>query len=324
MSKLTQKDLQTKVKNNIIGHHLINPGETIILALSGGPDSVCLLELLLELRANLGVVLKACHFNHKMRGGESDNDEKFVQRLCEDKNIELIAEHAAAILSSENDARIARYDFFQKLLDEKLGDKIALAHNANDQAETFLMRIIRGSGTGGLRGILPLRGRFIRPLLEVERREIEVYVQERGLAFVTDKSNADIKYLRNKVRLEILPLLTKVNPNIIQSFNTQAKIAEADFDFIKNQALISLEELTSEEKEEELALDAAKWLNLHPSMQFMTLRLAIERLSSLTDITYVQLLEVVNMIKKGEGNKFKILPSSLIIKLSGGKIRIYK
>jgi tRNA(Ile)-lysidine synthase len=236
---------------------LLKAGGRVGVAVSGGADSVALLRLLLELRAEIGIVLSVVHFNHKLRGSESDADEEFVARLAREHRLEFHtssadakAEAAVRGLSIEAAARELRYGFFQKL-DEPSPeghsqlDKIATGHTLDDQAETVLMRIIRGTGMRGLAGIYPtvdleedeeIVGEVIRPLLEVRHHELELFLKDVGQPWREDSSNRDPKFTRNRVRHVVLPLLEReFNPSVTAGLSELAEIARAEEDYWQNE-----------------------------------------------------------------------------------------
>ena len=190
------------VKRTISDYMMLETGENVLVALSGGADSAALLLSLRE----LGYSVRAFHLNHCLRGAESDRDEAFCRRLCEKLGVELTVERvdiaaAAGDSAVEETARRIRY---ARLEHAAHGAKIAVAHNADDNLETMLFHLVRGTGAKGLTGIPPVRGRIIRPLIEVERREIEAFLRERGQDFVTDSTNADTVYTRNRLRQEVV------------------------------------------------------------------------------------------------------------------------
>ena len=326
MEKISQKSVVFKVLKNIKENKLISSGDTVIVALSGGPDSMCLFNVLYKLKDHLQINLMACHYNHRLRGEESYNDEKFVKKICGERGTESIFGSADKEnqFKNEEEAREARYAFFEKILGERRGAKIAIAHNSNDLAETFLMRLFRGTGLKGLSAIPSVRKNFIRPLLPVSRNEIELYLKDEMIPFRIDKTNNDPKITRNFIRLKILPLLVEyVNPNIVETLFNSAKILEEDHAFILLAAEKKYDKLVIEEKSGQAILDRKKWMTLHPSLQRMVLRIALEKKKSLREITNKQISEVVEMIKKGEGKKYKPLPHSLRIELLSGNIIIY-
>lgn len=327
MPKVSQKNLVLKVYKSIIAEGLIGEGDTVIVALSGGPDSVCLFDILFKLRDKLKIDLKACHFNHKLRGAESEADAKFVEKLCSDSGIELIA---AAWKNkpenkkvSEDEARRARYDFFSKISISGGGVvKIALAHNSNDLAETFLMRIIRGTGLKGLKSIPYQRKNFIRPLLKFSRDDIMEYLNTNNIKYRTDKSNDDLVYFRNKIRHKLLPNLKEFNPNIIETLGSAVQAIGDDYDYISAEAEKKLVSIIEKEAGGSIILDHKKWLSLHPALQRLTLRLSIERLGGGEDINFSHIEKVRELLIKKVGKKSLPLPHHLQIRLERGRIII--
>lgn len=322
MTKLSQKSLPYKVLQTIQRNKLILPDETIIAAVSGGPDSVCLFDVLYNLREKLNFKLKVCHYDHRMRGEDSYNDSMFVQKICRDRGVEFIggAAKSSNLFKSEESAREARYAFFEKILQEGRGDKIATGHNLNDLIETFLMRLFRGTGLGGLKSIPYLRQKFIRPLLAIPRSEINAYLQAEGLPFREDITNKDIVFTRNFIRHTILPELTQINPNIFETLGNTISVLSEDYDLIDQLANKAYSKILKEELKNQIMLDRKKWLLLHPALQLGTIRVAISKISDLKDISSKQLTEVRNVILRGEGKKQKSLPHSLRIKLISGNI----
>lgn len=264
-------DMKQRVLETIKTHELLEDGTHIVLALSGGPDSVCLFDVLLELSAVKNFRIHPVHVNHKFRPGDAERDQEYVEELCRQRGLECrtftVDCNALAReeeLTSEEAGRKARYDAFFETAQELAGeleqdctqepsmpgtDKIAIAvaQNANDQAETILFRMLRGTGTDGLAGIAYKRYErgfaIVRPLLDVPRDEIEKYCEERNLSPRIDHTNNEAIYARNKIRLELLPMLReKFNPNIIETINRLGKNAAADKDYLAKQARDAYEE----------------------------------------------------------------------------------
>ena len=198
---------------------LFENGDKIIVALSGGADSVSLLHVLNSLKEQYGLTLYAAHLNHGIRGEEADRDERFCKILCENYNVELFTAHRdipslskSQRISEELCGRNERYAFFKEL-SKKTGAKIATAHTASDNAETLIFNITRGASVSGASGIPPKRGNIIRPLIEQTREQIEAYCLENKLSYVTDSTNLSTDYTRNKIRSQIIPLLKTLNPS---------------------------------------------------------------------------------------------------------------
>jgi tRNA(Ile)-lysidine synthase len=211
--------METKVLAAIEKYGMLKAGDTAVVGLSGGADSCALLLALLALKERLGITVTACHINHNLRGAESDGDELFVRRLCEERGVPLtvfsVDVHGSAQKheSTEETARKLRYEKFAELC--KNGERFATAHTASDNAETVLMNMIRGTGTKGLAGIPPLRDMFIRPVIFCTREDTEKYCRENGIEFVTDSTNLSDDYTRNRIRHKLIPLLEEFNPSFI-------------------------------------------------------------------------------------------------------------
>ena len=212
----------------------IRPGDQIVCAVSGGADSVALLFGLYLLREKLDFTLSAAHFNHQLRGAESDRDEAFVRALCDRYDIPLYVGSAPVQPGKkglEAAAREARYGFF-----DTLPGKIATAHTADDNAETVLLHLVRGTGLDGLGGIAPVNGRIIRPMLSVTRQEVEAFLQEYCLQHITDSSNQTDDFLRNRLRHHVMPLLAAENPRLGENLSAMALELRQDGAYLQQQA----------------------------------------------------------------------------------------
>lgn len=323
MQKYSQKSIEYLVLKNIKDNNLISAGQKVFVAVSGGADSVALLNILLKISDEVGFSVSVCHYNHRLRGGESDSDARFVRDLCEKHSIEYIIGRAesAGLFNNEEEARRARYDFFDSVLKSGGGDRIATAHTANDSAETFLLRLIRGTGIPGLRSISFRRENFIRPLLSITRSQVEAYIKQNELEFVTDKTNFDIKFSRNFVRLKILPLLQKINPNIILTLFNSARVIEEDFEYLNQLADQAYKDILIANSET-LVLSRTKWLALSPTLKRLSLRRAIEIKVGLIDITQGHLNDISKILEESSENKYKILPHSLRVAVSSDRIEL--
>ena len=213
---------------------MISPGDRVICAVSGGADSMALLWAMYLLREKLGIDLQAAHFNHGLRGAESDRDEAFVRDFCRDFVIRLHlgrAQVTAGKKGLEAAAREARYRFF-----ETLPGKIATAHTADDNAETVLMHLVRGTGLKGLGGITPVRGTLIRPMLNVTRREVLAFLAEYSIPYVTDSSNETDDFLRNRLRHRVMPVLYRENPRLAENVSAMARDLRRDSEALEAMA----------------------------------------------------------------------------------------
>lgn len=230
-----------QVRKYVLDHGLLTAGDRVAIAVSGGADSVALLKILLELRTQLGLVISVAHFHHGIRGPEADADFKFVTQLAAGLGLELNAGSGDANLyarengmSLETAARELRHRWFSTLLEQRKADKIATGHTLDDQAETVLMRVLRGTGAKGLAGISPLHTekRLVRPLLEITRREIEEYLHQMKQEWREDSSNRDMVHTRNRVRHQLLPLLERdFNPHARQTLANLAEVARAEAEY---------------------------------------------------------------------------------------------
>ena len=241
-------DLLAQVRDYINGRQMIDAGTVVLVAVSGGPDSVALLHVLHCLANEGGFSLHIAHLNHMFRGAEAETDAEFVGLLAQKyglpaviETIDVPAYRGVTGLSAQAAAREVRYGFLQDAARRIGAGRIALAHHADDQAETILMNFLRGAGTGGLKGITPVRENlFIRPFLPVRRAQIEDYCRIMKLSFRTDSSNAKPVYLRNRVRMELLPLLAKeYNARVVEAMLRQGEICRLEDSYMQEQAALS-------------------------------------------------------------------------------------
>ena len=208
-------------------------GKTVLVGFSGGFDSMCLLDNLSKISEEYSLKLVACHYNHNWRGETAKQEQENCRQFCEQRNIEFYTETAPnAIKKNETEARELRYEFFYRALEKYNSDTLFTAHNFDDNAETLIYRISKGTGIVGLKGILPKRDCFYRPLLTISRKEIEQYCKENNLKPNNDKSNSDTVHKRNLIRHEILPLLEQINPDIKKSLNSLSKIAISESEIV--------------------------------------------------------------------------------------------
>ncbi len=312
-------DLLAKVKQTINKHSLIEKGDRVLLGISGGPDSVALLHLLFRLKKGLKFSLFLCHLNHGLRK-EAGEDARFVKELASSLSlpITLTKRDLSKLKKSsiEEKAREVRYRFFSTVAKKYRVNKIALGHNLDDQAETILLRIIRGTGLlglGGMRIKRPLKDnpevQIIRPLLSVSREEILDYLKERKIFFVTDSSNISPVYLRNRIRLELLPLLSEYNPKVKESLAKLGVACQEDFAFIEKTAVSFLPKILKR-KEQKLTIKIKEFLKTPPSLQKEILRVAIRFLSK-KPLSFSAIESLQSLINREKGRSFLSLPKGL-------------
>lgn len=299
---------------------LIPRGSRVLCAVSGGADSVCLLAGLYRLREKLGFTLFAVHYNHTLRGEESDRDEEFVRELVKNSlpGVELFvgrgdvaAEAARQGAGLEETARQMRYAFFRETARRAAADRIATAHTADDNAETILLHLARGAGLQGLGGIAPSRDGLIRPLLTTTRREVEDFLRQNGLPYVEDSTNSDEKYARNRVRRRVTPVLEELYPGFARRLTENAASLRADEAYLTARA----GELAGQarETEEGLSLPAALLVQAHGPVAVRAVRQLLSRLRGGDDTCAAHHLEGVLALCAAESPSGEVqLPGGLL------------
>jgi len=314
--------IENKVLDSILKNNLIRKNDKILVGVSGGIDSTALLYILNAIKKTLNIKLHAAHLNHKIRGKQSDQDALFVRNICRKLGIPCTVEEFDVPgfakqkgLNLEDAARQMRYEFFERVAARYGADKIAVGHTADDNIETFIMKLIRGSGLQGLEGIPQVRGKVIRPLLGIFRKELEDYLKQKGIKAREDKTNKDTKYLRNRVRLDLIPELSKYNRNIKDVILRTIRTVRKDRDFIEGEASKALDDVMALKKSGYIQIDTEKYLKLDPAIQAETIRLAISHVKSdLNDISFINIMDILNLAQKRKGE----------IDLSGAFITIDK
>ena len=313
----------------------VMPSENrVLVAVSGGPDSVVLLHLLNEYKIELSsCALAIAHLNHLSRGVDSNKDSDFVVGLGKALGIETFVEDVdVALLSSkkktsfQESARIIRYEFLERISKKWNANLIALGHNSDDQAETFLINLLRGSGLRGLTGIRSRRGDYIRPLRDCSRYEIENYISTQGLQFRLDSSNQEKYYLRNKIRLDLIPTLESYNSNIKNSLVSTSGLLADDEDYIEKKVEMAMAQVEFDVKDDNFAsLDVNLFNSQHPALQKRLIRQAIlVAKGDLRSISVRHVLKIIQMMKLENGVKEIHLPGFLTAVCDKGKLFVRK
>jgi tRNA(Ile)-lysidine synthase len=252
--------VRSKVKETIKKNHMVEPGDRVLVAVSGGPDSVCLLSVLQTMAEDLKLTLHVAHLDHMFRGKESAEEALFVANLANKLNIPVTVEAIDVPafcrehgLSPQDGARQVRYGFFQRVAASTGSTRIATGHTADDQAETFLMRLLRGAGASGLSAIPPVRSNIIRPLIEITRDEVISYVSSEHLEYTNDPSNTKTVYTRNRIRMEVLPLLKRFNPRIVETLAAEAALLRDEDEAVESH-LSAIAESTILQEEDALSV----------------------------------------------------------------------
>ncbi len=337
-------DLLPRFRRALADTDRVKQGDRLVLGISGGPDSLVMLHLFVRLRDELALHLHAVHLNHRIRGEDADADARFVEAVaaewevpCRVEAMDVPALAAGRRLSLEEAARQARYTVLGRAAVELGARLIAVAHNADDQAETVLMHFLRGSGLAGLRGMLaatPLAGyqllepldrqaeageagpHLIRPLLDIPRADIEAYCTAHSLTPRFDRSNLDTTYFRNRLRHEVIPSLEALNPNLHAVLCRTASVAAADYEALQAQVDDAWGRIALEETSEYIRLDRSAWLRLPLAVQRAAIRRAVWRLRrSLRDVGYQHVEAAVRVARDGQTGAQATLPAGLALRV---------
>ncbi len=314
------------------------PKDKLILGVSGGPDSLCLLHILAQLRHQLDFSLYAAHLDHQLRGKESKADAEFVRQTAADWDIPLaITTVDVASLATdqkrgtEEVARQERYTFLRQVARQEGATKVLVGHNADDQAETVLMHLLRGSGLAGLRGMASVAPypfadqdlTLIRPLLTVSRSTIVAYCQEHGLQPRADSSNLDTFFFRNRLRHDLLPLLEQISPGINGRLCQLAELVAADYVLLENLVNESWENVLRTDSDQVITLDITAWRTLPLGLRRSTLRRAVSRLrGSQRDLTFTQVENARRVAEMGECGAQATLPGRLRLTVGYGQLQV--
>ena len=304
--------LKEEVLKTIETYNLIEKNDKIVIGVSGGPDSICLLHVLYGLKETLGIEIVVAHVNHMLRD-VADLETEYVQSFCKKLGIECYVKKADILEISktqkkgtEEVGRQVRYDFFDEVAKKTNSNKIATAHNSNDRAETVILNILRGSGLSGLKGIEPIRdNKYIRPLINTDRQDIENYCNDNKLEHKYDKTNNENIYTRNKVRNTVIPYIKKeFNPNIIKTINRLSSLATEENEYLQAITKQEFENLLIE-KTENIILDLHKFNSLNLVIKRRLILYTInEVLHTTNGIEKVNIDDIIKLCKNNIGNKY--------------------
>lgn len=325
------------VTNTIKKYNLINDGDRLVLGVSGGPDSICMLDVLNRIKNDSKVNIKfdmvVAHVNHMIRE-EAIDDEKFVKNFCEkigipfySKSIDVQKIANNNKIGTEEAGRNARYEFFDEILKLTNANKVAIAHNKNDKAETILMNALRGSGIAGLRGIEPIKdGKYIRPLIECERIEIEEYCKQREIEPRIDRTNFENVYTRNKIRNIVIPFIKQeFNPNIVETLNRLAELIKEDDEYINKIVRQKYLDMLVKEEEKQIILDLKKFNKEEKVIKSRVLLYTIIKLfDSTKGIEKIHIEDIIKLCENNIGNKYLTPNKNTKILLKNHQIYIIK
>lgn len=325
--------LEEKVFHTILENNLIKQGDHIILGVSGGPDSSCLFHILLQLQKKLNYKISVCHINHGIRK-EAILDQKYVEDLCRKheipcytKTINIEEKARKEKIGTEEAGRKVRYEFFEEIRKKVGASKIVTAHTKNDQVETVLMNLIRGTGLTGLTGIKVERENvYIRPLITCTKKEIEEYCKKHKLNPRIDQTNFENIYTRNKIRNQLIPFLEKeFNPNILESISRMSEILSKENQYLEKITKQEYEELFIEQDEEKITLDLKKFNLLDLVIKNRIVLYTITVLfGSSSGIEKIHIQDIIKLCKNNRGNKFLIPNKKIKILVKNKKIFFIK
>lgn len=323
-----------KIQRTLVIHKMVKPGDHLVVAVSGGPDSMALLHALVRLRSSLGLHLTVAHLDHGTRGGASAADAEFVRQAAAGLGIPVVierrdvpGERAKIGMSFQEAARTLRLRFLESVRERVSADKVALAHTVDDQAETVLINLLRGGGPRGLGGMRPVRGNLIRPLLDCTREEAVNFLQEEGIEYRQDETNRDPRYLRNRIRLELIPQLEQeYNPQARQALHQTARILQWEEDHLNRETEDWFERLGRVEPlSRHVVLECTALKALPPALQARLVRLALERgCGTLRRFTFGHILNVLELLEAGKSGKVVSLPGHWAAEREANCLKIYK
>ena len=332
-----ENSILTKVKNNILENNMINDKDKIVVGLSGGPDSVFLIHALdylkhiFKSKYNIEYDVIVCHVNHMIRK-EAKQDELLAKEYAEKYGLKFYALEKDVVsiakeekISEEECGRNIRYSFFEKVLNENNGTKIAVAHNANDNAETVIHNFIRGTGLNGLKGIKFVNGKIIRPMLNIEKKDIVKYLDENNIKYNIDKTNLTNDYTRNKIRNELIKNIEdEYNPSIVKSINRMAKNISEDIEYINSIAKNQYDEITIEKEEKQVLLNIKEFNNINISIQKrIVINAILDSTQNLNGIEDKHIADICELLQKSITGKQYSIGNKFLVSIEKNKKALF-
>lgn len=323
--------IEDEIFNNIIKNDLIQNNEKIVLGVSGGPDSMCMLDNLRKIKEYKKVDFEiiVAHINHMIRK-EANSDEEYVKKYCEKYNIKFYVKKIDVVnfsiknkIGVEEAGRKIRYDFFDEVLKSECANKVAIAHNKNDKAETIIMNLLRGCGITGLKGIEVIRsGKYIRPIINLEREEIERYCEDNSLNPRIDKTNFVNDCTRNKIRNIIIPYIKReFNPNIVENINRLSKIVSEEDEFMQRYTEKVYNKLLIEDNGNQLILNLKEFNMQEKVIKKRIIIYSINKILGTTqNIEMVNIEDLIKLCENNIGNKYLKPNKNIKIMVNRGKI----
>jgi tRNA(Ile)-lysidine synthase len=311
-------DLGRRIADAISRHSLLKGSERILVGLSGGPDSVCLLHLLLELKGVFSLSLHAAYVDHNLRPAETPREAEFCRTLCSKVGVGFtlksirVAEYAKIHgLNRHEAARRLRYAALEEVAAETGSEAIALGHNADDQVETVVMRLVRGAGAQGLAGIPVKRGKIIRPMLEIDRKDIEEYLSVHELPSVVDSSNLRQDYFRNRIRQTVIPGLKEINPNLNETIRHTVAVLAEEERFFGVMVTKTLMKLISRKRTGRIELFLTPLEGMETVILRRVLRRAVQETQGIREIGFTHIEDIMHLVKKGSAGDRLYLPKGI-------------
>ena len=305
--------IEKQILNTIKKYNLIEKNDKIICGISGGPDSICMLDVLRKIKQELDFEIIVCHVNHMIRE-ESTDDEKYVENYCKKNQIKYYVKRIDVKKYANNKkqgteeaGRNVRYEFFEEILNKEKANKIAIAHNKNDKIETIIMNVIRGSGISGLRGIEPKRNnKYIRPLIETKRQDIEKYCEENNLEPRIDKTNFINDCTRNKIRNIAIPYIIKeFNPNIIETIDRLSIVISEEDDYLNNEMMDIYNKIKIKEEKGYIVLNLKEFNKKDKVIKKRLILYTINKtIGNVQNIDKINIDDIIKLCENNIGNKY--------------------